>query len=382
MRLAPIPLTFFSNSLQRGGVEEYVLSLLRGLDRERFRLSWVCPPALAERMQPDVPAEVKIIPLWLGSPRHVSAAAALARLLRRVRPGILHSHLFRASLFASPMGRACGVPVILETPHIRESWRKGWKASYAVDRMVGRCVDRYIAVSEANARYLAEDKGIPAGKIETIRFGTDLSRFDPCRPAPPGMRRAMGFEDSDVVLFAGARLEPQKGHAVLIAAMKRVLRAAANVRLVCVGEGSLRGELEELVRAEGLEHAVRFAGFQKNVPDWLAIADIAVLSSFYEGLPLVAIESLAAGKPVVASAVDGTPEVVPDGRCGLLTRPGDADELAGAIRTLACDPELRRKFGAEGRRWVEERFSRERFIRATEEFYLRQWGRRRGRRAR
>lgn len=369
----PIRILYFSNTQARGGVEEYLLVLLKKLDRRRFRPYLVCSPKVAELLGKDIPPDVKTIALELRSPRHIGAAAALARVLRGERIGVLHSHLFYGSLFASPVGRMCRVPVILETPHIREHWRKGLKGHFAVDRMISRCVDHYIAVSHANARYLTGEKRFPARKITTIHFGCDLSRFDPCRPAPAGMRESLGFAESDVVLAAIGRLEPQKGHAVLLAAMPKVLAVLPNVRLVCVGDGQLRAALEAQARSLGLDAKVRFVGYQANIPDWLAVADISVLPSYFEGLPLIAIESLAAGRPVVATAVDGTPEVVLDGKTGLLAPPGDAGALAEAICRLAAGAPLRRQMGAAGRAWVLEHFSEDRFIRETEEFYARAW---------
>ncbi len=115
---------------------------------------------------------------------------------------------------------------------------------------------------------------------------------------------------------------------------------------------------------------MRFTGYQSNVADWLALADMTVLPSFYEGLPLVAIESLAAGRPVVATAVDGTPEIVLDGKTGILVPPGDQARLAEAICRLLRQPELRLRLGRAGRRWVLERFSQEQQIQGTHQLYL------------
>ncbi|HLJ17357.1 MAG TPA: glycosyltransferase family 4 protein [Bryobacteraceae bacterium] len=377
-----ISVVHFTNSVARGGVEEHILTLLGGLDRRQFRLQFVCTPDVAEQMRPDLPSDVTLYPLHFRKPSAALSALRLMRILRQCRADILHSHLFYSSLFASPVGRACGVPVILETPHLREEWRKGrFKSKFVVDRAVGRLVDRYIAVSEANAQYLSEVKRLPKKKITVVRNGADLSKFSPAKFNPAQLdtaggvtdelKKALGFRETDPVLLAIARLEPQKGHRILLEALSGLRCEFPSVRLVCLGDGQLRLELERIVRDRGLSENVRFVGFQKNVCDWLALADISVLSSFYEGLPLAAIESLAAGKPVVATAVDGTPEVVIDRKTGLIVPAGDPARLAGAILDLLRDPERARTFGNSGRRWVLENFTQERQIAETQALYLR-----------
>ena len=374
MNKRPISVLIFSNTTARGGVEEHILTLLQGLDRKVFSLGMVCPQVLAEKLLPDLPADVELTTLDLDKPTQVAAAFRLAQVLRRRQVDILHSHMFQASLFASPIGWLCRVPVILETPHIRESWRHGWlKGSFVVDRCVGRFVDYYIAVSEANARYLTEGKGLPVKKIMVIRPGSDLRRFDPSCPAPVGLRSSLGFADDDPVLIVAGRLEPQKGHRVLLDALPSVLREFPRARLVCLSDGSLRAELERQTDHLGLKAAVRFVGYQPDVRGWLALADLSVLPSFYEGLPLAAVEAQAMQKPVVATAVDGTPEVVLEGKTGFVVPPGDPVRLAEAICRLLRDPELRQRMGRAGRQWTLECFSQERLIQQTSDFYLRSW---------
>jgi glycosyltransferase involved in cell wall biosynthesis len=140
-----------------------------------------------------------------------------------------------------------------------------------------------------------------------------------------------------------------------------------------LGTGSLRAELERQADHLGLKSAVRFVGYQPDVRDWLALADLSVLPSFYEGLPLAAVESLAMEKPVVATAVDGTPEVVLDGKSGFVVPPGDPARLAEAICRLLGDPELRQRMGRVGRQWTLECLSQERLLQETTAFYLRAW---------
>lgn len=370
MNPEPISILHFSNTVARGGVEGHILTLLRGLDRSRFRLYLACSPEVVELLGSDVPADVHVFPLRFRKPYHVNGAMRLARLLRETRIDILHSHLFYSSLFASPVGKFSGVPVTIETPHVREQWRHGLKSRFFVDRFAGRFVDQYIAVSQANARYLIEEKKLPERKIQVIRNGCDIRHFNPERQAPRGLKQSLGFGEADPVLLVLGRLEPQKGHRYLLEALPAILREFPTVKLVCLGEGCLRSELEEMSRALSIADAVRFVGFRSNVSDWLALADVSVLPSLYEGLPLVALESLAAVRPVVASAVDGTVEIVLDGKTGFAVPPAEPARLAEAILRLLRDPELRRTFGEAGRRLVLENFSEEQQIRKTEEFYL------------
>lgn len=368
----PVPVLHFSNVPVRAGIEEHILRLLQGLDRKYFRPLYACPPELVRALDHDIPQDVEVFPLFLESPSQVGAAREFARILRERQVLILHSHQVRAGMAASPIGRWCGVPLILETAHVRERWRKGWlKGSYVIDRFADHFIDQYIAVSDAIARYVIEEKGLPERKITVIHNGCDLQRFHPDHVAPPDLRRSLGFGETDPVIVVLARLEPQKGHRVLLEALPAVLRAFPNLRLVCAGEGELRDVLEMQVQTLGLQESVRLVGFQSNTEDWLALSEFTVLPSFYEGLPVVAVESLAAGKPMVATAVDGTPEIVVDGKTGLTVPAGEPRRLAETICHLLRHPELRDQMGRAGRDWVVKGFSREQQVRKTEDLYRR-----------
>jgi glycosyltransferase involved in cell wall biosynthesis len=367
----------FSNATMRAGAEEHILELLRGLDRRFFRLHLACPDVLLEQYGNDIPGDVQVTPIMVDHLSDIRGAVRLARTLRRQRINILHSHMFRASLFGSSIGKLCRVPVIIETTHVRETWRRGWfKSKFFLDRAVSHLIDHYIAVSEANSRYLIGQKGIPANKVSVIQNGCSIERVDPSKAHPEGIRESLGFSKDDLVLIVMARLEPQKGHRVLLQSLPLLHSEFPNIRLICLGAGALKDDLTRMARDLGLENIVRFAGFQSNVADWLAAADIGVLPSFYEGLPLTAAETLAAGIPLVATAVDGTPEVVLDGETGLLVPPGDPLAMAGAIGRLARQPELRDKFARAGRDRVLHRFTIQRQVEQTANLYLSEWRRR------
>lgn len=366
-----ISIAYFATTGVRAGAEEHILSLIRQLDRRCFNVYLACPAALAQALQPDLPSDVTVLKVYVERPTQVGAASRLATFLRCHHIDIVHSHQFRASLVASPLAKLCGVPVTIETPHVRELWRRGWKSHFVVDRLAGRFVDYYIAVSESNARYLTKVKGLPEKKVRVIHNGIDLSQFNPAHVAPQIMRQALGLDPHDRVVLLMGRLEPQKGHMVLLEALAHVRHYFPRLRLICAGEGSLRNELQQRTEALGLSDAVRFVGYQSNVRDWLALADFSVLPSFYEGLPLAAIESLAAGRTMIATAVDGTPEVVVNEQTGLIVPPGDPNALAAAITRLLREPALRHRLAEAGREFVLERFSCERQIQKTQDLYIR-----------
>ena len=370
MRGGLISILQFSNSVVRGGLEEHILMLLRGFDRRRFKLHYACPPGLVAKIRADVPRDVELIPLYLEWPTQIGAIAHFVRILRSRRIGILHSHGFAASQMASPFGWLCRVPLIVESAHGREAWRTGWKAKCYVDRLVGPFVDRYIAVSSANADYLVHTKRYPARKIAVIHPGSDLTRFVARHQPPAGLKESVGFGPEDPLLLVVGRLEPQKGHRVLLDAIPAIRQRFPRVRLVCVGEGSLRASLEAQARELGIEDAVRFVGYWPDVRDWLVVADLSVLPSFHEGMPVTPVESLAAGCAVVATAVDGTPEVVVHEKTGLTVPPDNTASLANAIcRMLSC-PELRSQLAEAGRSWVLDRFSSTRMVERVQSFYL------------
>ncbi len=350
IELKPIRLLFVLISPVRGGLEEVVLALLTRLDRREFTLGLACPGSLLEAMAEELrPLEVEKYPVsaytWL-KPGDVSA---LASCIRRFKPDLVNPHLFRSTLVAAPLAKRLGVSRVVETYHGREVWRRGiLKGSFLVDRVISHWVDRVIAVSEAARDFLVRAKGIPARKITVVPNGRDLSVFK------PGQARELARKELEVgpevaVVGVVGRLEPQKGHCYALDALPAVLSEFPNSRLLLVGDGSLRGEIEEQARRLGVASHIIFTGFRTDVPRLLDAMDLVVLPSLYEGMPLTAIEAAAMGKPIVATEVDGTPEVVREGITGRLVPPADPPALAEAIRALLRNPSLAQRMGEAGR---------------------------------
>lgn len=347
-----------------------VLALLARLDRRDFHLGLAAPRALLEEMAAELrPLDVETADAAAESWLQPLEIAALASFIRRFHPDIVNSHLFRSTLVAAPLAKRLGVPRVVETYHGREAWRRGAiKGSFGVDRAVARWVDRVIAVSEAAREFLVRTKGIPAAKVVVVPNGRDLSIFKPGGDRE-AIRRELGLGPHTPVIGIIGRLEEQKGHVFALDGLSMVVSEFPEARLLVVGEGSLRGRLEAHARSARLAAHVLFTGFRRDVPRLIDAMDVVALPSLYEGMPLTAIEASAMAKPIVATAVDGTAEVVQDGTTGLLVPPGDPVALAEAIRVILRNSTRAKEMGEAGRRWVRARFDLDRQVEATARRY-------------
>ena len=297
-----------------------------------------------------------VLDVRVGRALDVSRARPLARLLKRERIDLLHTHgAFAVNNLGRVAARLAGVPVVSHL-HIENYLRPGAVGMFqrTVDNATARLCARVIAVSEQTRRAL-ERQGYPAGRIVVIANGIELPGETP--PVELGLPRPVVGEI--------ARLAEVKGQHDLIEA----LRELPGVHAVFAGEdleqgGAYRRQLE---REAG--DRVRFLGYRDDVPAIIEALDVLVLPSWIEGLPLVVLEAMAHSKPVVATDVGGTAEAVVDGETGLLVPPRDPPALAAAIRRLLDDPEAARRMGEAGRRRVEERFSAEAMSRRVLEIY-------------
>jgi glycosyltransferase involved in cell wall biosynthesis len=357
----------------RGGIEEHALSLLRSLPDHGFEPYLAASPALLELLAKDLQgSQVRTLVVRRNSQWDFSDAATFSRALRSERIDLVHSHLFIGSMFASPLAKWARVRAVIETFHLREVWREGkpLKGSFWIDRQIGRWVDRYIAVSVANAHHLVTGKRLPSSKICVIYNGRDVNHFRPLsEDAVRVVRAELGVSEGPVALVLG-RLEPQKGHAFLISALADLVVSFPTLRTLFVGTGQLEGKLKACCSILGLDERILFLGQRGDPERLLAAADVVILPSLFEGLPLSAIEALAAARPLVATDVAGTREVVINEQTGLLVPPADSSALATAIRRVLREPQLGRRLGINGRAWVETNFDVKKQIAETVDVYL------------
>lgn len=352
------------HTIAYGGAETIVINWLRALDSQRFDVYLVCFANPGGTEAPFLQAarraglEVRTI-RWSRRKPVFRATRELARMLREVEADVVHTYNVYADLVGLLAARMVGAKV-LSTLFVWSDF--GWKRNLLqhVDRWVLQCFDLITAQCEKTRRDTIE-RGLPAERTKVLISGFPLPPFLPDRAERSRLRRAMGIEDGQIVLANFARLYPEKAQDVLLRsfAMLRAKHPAA--QLWIFGTGPLEASLRSLSSRLGLDGDVRFVGFVDALMAYLPLLDIQVHPSHAEGVPLALCEGLAAGLPVVASAVGGMPEVLDGGRCGILLPPaGDPafpELFVETISRLIVHPEERVRLGAAGREFIRTSYS-------------------------
>ncbi len=351
-----------------GGAERLVVDAATGLRPDAFEHAICC---FAARGPLADEAEGAGVPVWLvgGYPGlfHPLAFWRLLRTIRRFRPDIVHTHLQAPNVYGRIAAWLAGVPAIVATEHnvyVGKATRHIW-----IERQLARRTTALVAVSNQVRAFLAGQLRLPTSAIEVVRNGVRVPRPSPERVKD--LRARLGVSRDRVVLGTVASLTAKKGHATLLEAVARLHDQGVKVSVVLAGEGPARSRLESQSVALGISGDVHFLGAVRDVADVLGAIDIFVLPSMVEGLPLALLEAMAAGKPVVASAVGGVPEVVASEQNGLLVEPGNVERLASALERLAMSPALRDRLGAAARATALERYTEADYLDALGALYER-----------
>jgi glycosyltransferase involved in cell wall biosynthesis len=278
--------------------------------------------------------------------------------LRPLQPDVLHTHNPNPHLYGSAAAQLLGVPVVVHTKHGRN--RPAHRPAVLVNRLASCLTDCVVAVSHDAADVAREVERVPRRKLRVIHNGIDVPAGAPQRrPAAGAVLRAVHV----------ARLNPIKDQDTLLRAVRRVVDAEPRFELDVIGDGPRREELLALRSELRLTGHVRFLGYRDDVPELLTGRGLFLLSSLSEGISLTLLEAMAAGLPVVATAVGGNPEVVVPGQTGLLVPPRDPDRLAAAILSLIRDPRQAADLGRAGRERVAAHFDLRRVVAAYQRLY-------------
>jgi glycosyltransferase involved in cell wall biosynthesis len=364
----PVRLVHVAGSADWGGGERYLELLARHLDREAFALEVIAPApgALCARLA-DLRVPVHVVDL--GALVSLGAVARLTAALRRLAPGIVQSHGARSNVYTRLAGRLAGVPAVVSTIHNALADYPVSRARLALYRAMDRLTLPLTARVVCVASALAPDY---RGRAVVVRNGIDVGELDPVAagPAAAAVKRALGLGAGPVVGFVG-RLTPQKDPLAFVAVVAALRRARPDVHALIVGDGPLRGEVEHAIAAQGLGASCRVLGERGDVATLFAVLDVFLLTSVSEGFPFVVLEAMAMERPVVATAVNGVPEIVEHGVTGVLVGRGDVDGLARAVLDTLAVPEAARAMGRAGRRRVQESFTARRMVAETEALYAR-----------
>jgi glycosyltransferase involved in cell wall biosynthesis len=347
--------------LDFGGPPDDLLLLLTRLPRTQLDSTLVSgltvdpPPGLAETLSRAHVSWTKVAYLRRAvSPlADMSALWQLTRVIRRARPDIVHTHTSKAGFLGRLAARMVGVRRIVHTPHGHVFYGYygpvATRAFIALERLAARFTERIIVLTDAEAsQHLAVGVGRPE-QFVTIPSGVDLERVQAASVSGPRVRRDLGIPGNTPVLGAVSRLVPVKGLQHLIAAMPEILRRCPGTHLAIAGEGEERATLEAQVKSLGLAPWVHFLGYRDDAEAVIAALSVFVLPSLNEGMGRALVTAMALGVPVVATRVGGVPEVVEDGRQGLLVPPADAAALVKAVCDLLQDRSRAEAMGAAGR---------------------------------
>lgn len=361
--------------LELGGAQRNTLYTVANLERSMFSVGLAWGPgdeldSEAGDIEDLDRYEIATLTRPVAPLTDLKALRDLRRVIRTFRPTIVHTHSSKAGILGRVAAHLEHVPVVIHSIH-------GWgitplqspvkrRVFLAAERGVAPWTDHFISVSQANIDQ-GRALGLVGDNVSLIRSGIDMALFENL-PSPNPVKRRLGIPDEVPVVTQIGNLKPQKAPLDFVRMAERVASSFPEVHFVIAGEGPLRQQVEECASRMGISDRLHLPGWWHDVPGLLSATDVAVLTSRHEGLPRAVVEALAAGVPVVATAVDGTPEVVRDGLNGFLAPPGDIESLASGVRNLLEDDERRRVMG-RGAAGGLEAFDINLMVRQQEELY-------------
>jgi len=358
-----------THDLAIGGLQQVVVNLCRSIDRSKFDISVLCLRDLGEFV-PDVEnlgLKVHYLPQKENGTDYFSFLK-VAKILRQEKIDVIHTHNTQPFVDGTIGAMLAGVKTVVHTDHARSFPDKGrymfaeWLMSHYAFKVVG--------VSDHTSTNLTKYEKISPKKIMTIENGIDGSRFE-VKIDRDKKRREIGIKNDGPVIGLGVRLAEQKGITYLLQAMPRVIQSFPDITLVIVGDGDLKTGLQDEAAQLGLQDNVLFLGPRLDIPELLQLFDIYVLPSLWEGMPMVLLESLASGCPVIATDVGGVSKVINHGENGLLVKSKSPQQLAEAIMSLLSNSTLREQFAVRGLEIFKSKFSSDIMTRSYERLYQR-----------
>jgi glycosyltransferase involved in cell wall biosynthesis len=354
--------------LNYGGAEQLLVNMLRYASQSAtpaFRHQVVTlydgdTPLAQQIRQIGIP----VVDLQMKGNGRFAAPLRFWQLIRRERPFIIHNWLYHASLMGRTLGRLAQTPVIVTARH---SVHLGSRQRERLHQWTGRFDDRTILICD----FMRHQESGPATRYVTIYNGIPPLELPPRDAARAALRAELGLPATAVLSLTTGRLHPVKGHADVIPAVAPLVEQWPQLHFVWAGEGEQRPLLEAKLATHNLTSHIHLLGNRADVPHLLAASDLFLMPSQWEGISVAILEAMAAGLPVVATAVGGTPELVIHNETGLLIPPQDPEALAQAVSHLLSHPEQAAQMGQNGRQRAATHFTIQRMVTQIETLYER-----------
>jgi glycosyltransferase involved in cell wall biosynthesis len=354
-----------------GGAEKMLYHTIKGLNQERYTAK-LC--SLKKKAEFACRLEAEGLEVYSLNMRNEATLAGWFDSLRalvllvlyflRERPVIVHSFLFRANIIARIAGYLSGVPVIISSVRVMGGERD---YHHFVDRLTAFMTDHFVAVSNAVKDHIVRKAHLSERKVSTIYNGIAVANSNDFDMS--ALMSSVGLKHGERIIMTAGRLHRQKGYDHLMQALSMVQESFPGIKLLILGDGEEEKNLKKLAHLLELTEKIVFLGLRSDVGHLLQCSELFVLPSRWEGFPNAVLEAMAAGKPVVATAVGGIPELVVDGVTGILVPPEDARALAEAIMGMLSHDERAKAMGEAGRQRVQQYFSMDAMIAKTEDLY-------------
>lgn len=364
-----IKIAFVSCLLDIGGIETLILELCKRLMSSQRYLPLVCTFQKNGKLQTEFDsAGVPIFVIEKGYGTDWRLPLKLARIFRREKVNIIHTHNESQWLYGGIAAKLCQLPIV-HTEHTAPDYHeKRWKM---IERFLAMMTPQITTVSKGVAYFMTEHERIPSRKIKVIYNGVEVEKYTVSIDVKK-QKKELNIRENELIVGNVSRLVPIKDHITLLYAFKDVSRRIPMAKLLIAGDGPLRDELLALRGKLGLHEKVNFLGFQRNIPALLKVFDVFAFSSIpsiKEGLSISVLEAMASGLPVVSTGVDGTAEAVINGKTGFVVPPKDATRMAEAICKLLLDREEAKSMGERGEERVKRYFNFEKMIKEYENIY-------------
>jgi glycosyltransferase involved in cell wall biosynthesis len=370
-------LLYVFDNLEFGGGERGFVQIINRLCRKKYKIMVACLPTgvFIEKIKGS---GAQVSSVDMQNRFNPMVILRLVNLMKRENVDIVHSQGGRADFFARMAAKLSRVPIVVSTVQMPV---EGFNVStikrliyILLNRFSERFVDRFIVVSDALEKMMIEKQRIESQRVVKIYNGIEIDEFcmDYDKEAihvKSRFREEMGFSNSVPVIGAIGRLVWQKGFEYFIEAIPGLLKEFKEARFLIVGEGELEEELKVKSKRLGLEDKLTFTGFRSDIKEILASIDICILPSLLEGLPMILLEAMAMGKPIVATDIDGIKEVLADGEAGLLVPPRNMEALSDAIITLLGNEGKSYQMGMAARKIVKEEFGVDVMVQKVEKVY-------------